>query len=298
MFDLEYLEFKCEGESLEQIPEEVTAKTGVTFPVAHENYLDMAIVSKELKNSRHDSICRVPFCVTVEAEALGANIKLGDEKFGPRVESYAFKSLEELKKLRDIAFGRGRIAEVLKSVEVLSGSGETVALSVEGPFTIISSLIDPMIFYKEIRRDSQAAAVVMQVIENNIYRYMVEGINKGAKIISYADPVGSLDIVGPKVYREISGKVTCSILKKIGEYLDKSGTDNVIIHICGKTSTACSSMELCKATPIQFEEGVTYGQAIEDMLDCDCGMRFIGHNCIKRAPLKLKNAVVWGITLE
>ncbi|MBU3188478.1 hypothetical protein K9O30_03780 [Clostridium bowmanii] len=55
------------------------------------------------------------FCVTVEAEALGADIKLGDEKVGPRVNKYAFNNVEELKNIEEINFTKGRIHSVLEA---------------------------------------------------------------------------------------------------------------------------------------------------------------------------------------
>ncbi len=285
------VDFKCGGENLEQIPEAVKAATGISFPTAHQSSRDIAVLASALRYYKQDVICRVPFCVTVEAEALGGHIKLGDDKFGPRVENYAFSSLEEMQHIVMIDFGKGRIKEVLDSVELLSNQGEAVALSIEGPFTIISSLIEPMTFYKEIRKDKEQTDRLMEVIEDNIIRYMLEGIRRGAKILSYGDPAGSMDIVGPKVYREISGKISYNILKRVEGQLA-----GAIVHLCGKTSTACSQLGLCKAEPIEQAEGITYGAAVMKLLE-EGNTKFIGHSCIKRTPFLLAKPVVWGITL-
>lgn len=77
-----------------------------------------------------------------------------------------------------------------------------------------------MTFYKEIRKNKEWTDRLMGAIEDNIVNYMLEGLGRGAKILSYEDPVGSMDIVGPKVYREISGKTTYNILKRIEGQLD------------------------------------------------------------------------------
>jgi uroporphyrinogen-III decarboxylase len=104
---------------------------------------------KALRKYRKDALARVPFCLTVEADALGAHIKLGNALTGPRVENYAFSSVEEMSDLQDLDITGGRIGAVLNAVGILAEAGEQVALSVECPFTIISSLIDPMIFYRD-----------------------------------------------------------------------------------------------------------------------------------------------------
>jgi uroporphyrinogen-III decarboxylase len=58
-------------------------------------------------------------------------------------------------------------------------------LNVEGPFTIISSLIDPMNFYKGIRKNKAAVTKIISVVEDSIVKYIIEGLKRGARIISY-----------------------------------------------------------------------------------------------------------------
>ncbi|HBP66565.1 MAG TPA: uroporphyrinogen decarboxylase, partial [Desulfosporosinus sp.] len=141
------------------------------LPSAHSDKNKMAIIANELRKYRGDVIVRVPFCVTVEAEAYGAHIKLGDSLNGPRVESYRFTAIEEMSELQGLMLNEGRINEVLEAVEILARSGENVALSVEGPFTIVSSLIDPLNFYKGLRKDPQRILEILSVVEEGIIRY-------------------------------------------------------------------------------------------------------------------------------
>ncbi|MCH5139167.1 methylcobamide--CoM methyltransferase [Clostridiaceae bacterium UIB06] len=286
-------QFKCQGDNLEEIPECIIKGTGLSFPKAHTNKEDMTLLAKEIRKYRKDSISRVPFCITVEAEALGADVNLGDMEIGPRVGKYVFNDIKELENIGKIDLSCGRIKEVLDSVEMLKNQGETVALSVEGPFTIISSLIDPMMFYKGIRNNKEAIEKILKAIEDNIVNYILEGIKRGAKIISYGDPVGALDIVGPKVYKDYSGKSTYNILKKVEPYLE-----NVIIHLCGKTSTAFESIGLSKSQAIIFHEDISYGEAINKILKERKNINFIGNSCIKRTPLKINNSMVWEILIK
>lgn len=287
------VKFKCQGDNLEEIPESIIKDTGLSFPKAHTNKEDMTILAKELRKHRKDSISRVPFCITVEAEALGANVNLGDMEIGPRVGEYVFNDIKELENIGKMDLNSGRIKEVLNSVEMLKNQGETVALSVEGPFTIISSLIDPMVFYKGIRNNKEVIEKILKAIEDNTVNYILEGIKKGAKIISYGDPVGALDIVGPKVYKDYSGKITYNILKRVEPYLQ-----DVVIHLCGKTSTAFESIGLSKSHALVFDEDITYGEAINRILKERKNVNFIGNSCIKRTPLKIKDSVVWEIIIQ
>jgi MtaA/CmuA family methyltransferase len=291
---MEYnIKFKCEGDNLEIIPDSITNNTGITFPNAHTDSTLMCLLAKELKKYKKDTICRVPFCVTVEAEALGGNIKLGDMKNGPRVDSYTFNTIEELASINNIDFEQGRIKEVLEAIKKLNNEGECATLSVEGPFTILSSIIDPMIFYRGIRKNKEKVDEFLKLLEDNIVSYIIEGVKSGAKIISYGDPVGSLDIVGPKVYEEYSGKITYNILKRVEPYLE-----DAVVHLCGKTSTAFEKLGLSESKAIEFQEKITYGHAINKVLQERKDVKFIGNSCIKRTPFIMDKPVVWEIKLR
>lgn len=287
------MNFKCSGDNLEQIPEEVIRETGIAFPGAHTDKVSMVNLAQALRKHKGDAFVRVPFCVTVEAEAFGATIKLGNAVVGPRVEAYRFSAYEEMRSLQRLDLTEGRIKEVLDAVAILSEQGEKVALSVEGPFTILSSLIDPLNLYKGLRKDPQLMLETLKVIEEGLIRYALEGIKRGASIISYADQVGAMDIVGPKVYREYSGPSSHRIISGIR----KTG-EKVLIHLCGLTSTALEKMEMASAYPIEAEEEETYGQSLIGLVDHLSEPIIIGHKCIKWSSKKMDQPVLWGIELK
>jgi uroporphyrinogen-III decarboxylase len=178
-------------------------------------------------------------------------------------------------------------------VESLSSQGAITVLNVVGPMTIISSLMDPVVFYKGIRKNREIIDDFIKVIENSIVKYMIEGINRGASIISYGDPAGALDIVGPKIFKEISGKATYNILKTAQQNLSHG-----MIHICGKTSTASEKMRFIQSDSIVYNNELTYGTALVDILEKNNKLVFIGHRCIKTTPFKLKNSNIWIIKLR
>lgn len=286
------MDFICTGDASEHIPEEVFRNTGINLPGAHSDKRSMATLAGELRKHREDVITRVPFCVTVEAEAYGGHIKLGDVINGPRVESYRFTSIKEMSDLQSLDLSKGRIKEVLDAVELLAEAGEKVALSVEGPFTILSSLIDPTNFYKGLRKTPQQIQAILAVIEEGIIRYSLEGINRGASIISYGDPVGAIGIIGPKAYREYSGPSSWRIIKGITESSGK-----VLLHLCGKTSTALEKIEMAKSYPIETDGTMTYGQGLLAQFDKATEPIVIGHRCIKVSSNRMDNPILWGIEL-
>ncbi|MCU9815974.1 uroporphyrinogen decarboxylase family protein [Paraclostridium sp. AKS73] len=289
---MEKLDFKCDQIDNENIPLEIIQGSNLSFPNLHKNANDMAYISKSLKDYRKDSICKLPFCTTVEAEAFGANINLGDEKNCPRSRDYAFSSLEELSKLDNIDFDNGRIKEVLESISILSSKNEIVTLNVCGPMTIISLLVDLKYFYKGVRKNLECIDKLMNIIEDNIVNYIVKGYEKGAKIISYSDPVGDINIVGPKVYEEVVSKTTINILERASTCIGEG-----VIHICGKTSSALFNLKKCKFTKVEYESCLTYGEAICNIIESK-KVKIIGNNCMKRTQYNLKNSQIFIIDIN
>lgn len=285
--------FRCEGDEFEQIPDLVMEQTGLRFPEAHQMADAIATLARALRLTRGDRFCRVPFCVTVEAEALGAKIKLGDNRFGPRVEAYAYTTLEDLRSLPEIDFTKGRVAEVLGSVEYLYGAGESVILNLEGPFTILASLMEPRVFYKAVRKERELVDAVIKRLEDSIFEYVVLGIQKGAEIISYGDPMGSMDVVGPKIYQEVVGIVTLSLLKRVEAHILKTGA-RVLVHLCGKTSISLENVGLCRMIIVDVSEGSNYGEALLEQLNKGA-VKFIGNACIKKTLSSVHGNRIWGI---
>ena len=69
----------------------------------------------------------VPFCMTVEAEAMGAKVDLGDEFTEPRVCEYAIGTVTEHNKLQPIQMDEGRRKVVLDAIRLLCQSNPDAA---------------------------------------------------------------------------------------------------------------------------------------------------------------------------
>lgn len=284
--------FRCVSTYENEIPVEIIERKKESFSKVHTKSDEIANLAKEIKNYNKDSICTVPFCSTVEVEALGGIVNLGDERIGPRINEFAYENIEELKNMKPINLNRGRIKEVLSSIEILSKEGEVVALNIAGPFMILTSLIDPMIFYKSIRKDKESVKEIIELIENSIVEYIKQAVKKGVKIISFSDSVGTEEIVGPHVYKDLAGVTVLNILEKIKQLKELR---EFIVHICGKTSVSLEKYGFVKSKSLLIEEDITYGEAIIDLINNREDIKIIGHSCMKRTPNKLNKTQIWCI---
>ena len=284
--------FKCQGEDNEHIPQEIL-ELGIPFPEAYSEKHSMVKLSKEFNKYKNDYIYFLPFCLTVLPEAFGAKINLGNEKYLPRVKEYAVNSLEKIDDLKDIDFSRGRISQVLDAIEELKKESKYVSLKVEGPFTVITSIMDPRIFYKLLRKDKDKALSIIDKVEKGILDYINKAMERGVDIISYGDSSGVESIIGKKLYMDFSGNSTLNIIKEFSSKKYKG-----LLHLCGLTSLSLYNNEFIDLVPIDYDDGLTYGEGLINIMERGDSTRILGGRCIKSTNKLLKESVAYKVVLK
>lgn len=282
----------CNGESIEQISGDVLKATGINLEDAHFKKEYMAIVSERIKNTKGNFICFVPFSVTVEAEAFGAKVKPDKVTNGVLIDGFKYSTIEELSNIKEFDLNSGRIKEVLDCVEILSNRGNIVSINVEAPFTILTLLIDSLTIFKGFRKHGDVIYNALLTIQNSIRKYILKALEKGAKIISYADPSADIDIVGHKIYRKYSGEITYNLIKSLEGHLNNS-----IIHLCARTSLPLERLGFCNSKPIKIKNNITYGDAICSLLNEE-NIKVLGHKCISCVNKTVEDSVVWNINIQ
>lgn len=276
--------FKCIGNEGETIPHEILDELNISYKDANNDVNSIAILSKCLKEHNKGIYCVVPFCHTLEAESLGSTV-IFDYVVGNRIGKYSIEDAESIKTIPSIDLYNGRISKVLEAIKRLKDNGEKVRLDITGPISLVTSVMDSGLFYKTLRKDKKTINKLLELIEDNIVAFILEGIKQGVDIISFADPTGTIDIVGPKVYEEISGKSTYNILKRIENQLG-----NTIVHLCGKTSTSLESIGLLEIETVEVH-GSSYSEMISNISKERDDIKFIGHWCMKLD--KAVDGVIW-----
>ena len=168
-------DFNCTYDNSAGIRSEVTEGLGLTFPDAYTHCDTMVTLSKVLKEKDKAVICELPFCHTLEAEAMGGIINLGNEIAGPRAGGYVCTDVEEILNLPDMDFTKGRIQETLLACKKLREEGEHVVFEVAGPFTILNVLIDARYVFKGMRKKPEVMEKVFWKLGDQILKYMGTG---------------------------------------------------------------------------------------------------------------------------
>lgn len=248
----------CPGGMMNMITTDLMDIAEVFWPNAHLNGEKMA----QLASANYENGCfenyGVPFCMTVEAESLGAKVTLGTREYEPHVIEYAINSVDEYKKLKKINIQEGRAKVVLDAVKILKSKNDNVPIigNITGPISIASSLMEPVDFYKELRRKNKKAHEFISFVTDEIINFARAQINAGADIIAISDPSGSGEILGPRDFEEFAVKYINKIIDSLQK--EKIGT---IVHICGQMRSVYKQVNMIKSNALSFDSVVSMKNA-------------------------------------
>lgn len=299
----------CPGGMMNMIIEDLMDITGINWPDAHTNPELMANLAYSMYENGGFENCGVPFCMTVEAESMGAGVSLGDKTTEPRVTDYVISSVREYEKLRNIDSNSGRAKVVIDAIKILSERNLDIPIvaNITGPISLASSIMDPIVFYKELVRKKEEAHKYMEVIAENLISFGKAQLEAGAEILAISDPSGTGEILGPKLFNEFA----IPYINKIVEALKPYAKGGVIVHICGKLKSVYGSLQNLKCDAISFDSITSVkevkqnvsGKAIMGNVstltlfngECDL-IKNISSHCIKNGVDILSPACGIGIT--
>lgn len=284
-------EYKCTYSNSVGISAEVTAGLGLEFPDAYMHSDTMQTLARAIKKHDDSDFCLLPFCRTVEAEAMGAVLNYGDANTGPRAKDPICSNMDEVLALPEIDFSKGRIREVLDACAQLKREGENVCLEVTGPFTILNALMEPRLVFKAYRKDREKMVAVFNKLGDQLLDYIKEGKKSGVDVFIFSDSAGSLDILGPKFLTNAVEDFYYPFLLKVRELMD----DTCIFLLCPKFIYAMVDTGYAEFTEHQLEEGVDFLKA---MLEMKGKASIAGQVCIKNVGVKLAHGKFRELTLK
>lgn len=248
----------CPGGMMNMITTDLMDRSNVFWPGAHLDGEKMA----ELASANYESGCfenyGVPFCMTVEAEAMGAKATLGTKEYEPHVIEYAINSVDEYENLKEMNLQKGRAKVVLDAIKILKSKNDNVPIigNITGPISTASSLMEPVVFYKELRKKNKKAHEFMTFVTDEIIKFARAQIDAGADIIAISDPSGSGEILGPRDFEQFAVKYINKIINSLQE--EKIGT---IVHICGQMRSVYKEVNMIQSNALSFDSVVSMKNA-------------------------------------
>ncbi|MEW6375046.1 MAG: uroporphyrinogen decarboxylase family protein [Thermodesulfobacteriota bacterium] len=224
-------------------------KSSLSLPEVHQKAEPMAQLALGAFNLLGFDAVRVPFCQTIEAEALGCQVNYKD--FIPRTEDSLYQP-DDLPKFPEDFLSRGRIPELIRAINLLKKEVEEEVLilgGVVGPLTIARSLLDSVPMLKASLRTPDKLRPFLEVGNRVAGQMAIALLKAGADAIVIEDMAASPNFIHPKTYKTM---VLHHHQRLIGTIPGLA-----ILHICGDISLIAEEMAQTKAGSLSIEPKAT-----------------------------------------
>ena len=228
------------------------------WPDAHRDPEKMAKLGSAAHRIAGLESVNVPFCLTVEIEALGCQVSLhkrGEKLKWPSVISSPIEEPTDLEIPEDLA-ERGRIPAVLKAIRLLKeeiGEKASVVSYVTGPLTMAGYLVDHDQLLMMSLTDPKKTEAFLEMASRVAAHYGALLKEAGADVITVQEPSACCDVISPKMFDDL---VKPSLRGLVAQLKPPR-----ILHICGTVSPILRSMAECGAEALSADERVNVAEA-------------------------------------
>ncbi len=219
----------CPGGMMNMMFRDIMEQTGCPWPEAHSDPEKMAGLAAGLYAAGGFENYGVPFCMTVEAEAMGARVEMGDMLCEPHVVDSPLKDIRDWRQLRPLCADAGRVPVVLEAIALLKARGDGVPVigNINGPTSVAGELIAMEKLLPAMRRDPESVHGLMAFTAEQLIRYGRLMLEAGADFICLSEPSGTGEVVGPRYFREFT-------VPYINRVMDALDTKIRMVHMCGR----------------------------------------------------------------
>lgn len=252
----------CPGGMMNMVTTELIEEVGIQFSQAHNNSQMMADLATAVYEKGCFENYGVPFCMTIEAESFGAKVDMGSNIYEPHVVEYAIDSVREWSKIPEISHSEGRAKVVIDAIKLLKSKDSPVPIigNLTGPISTATSIMEPSIFYKELRKSNKEAHEFVNFVTDQLIVFAKKQIEAGADIIAISDPSGTGEILGPKLFEEFA-------VKYINKIVDSVKKENIrtIVHICGQMRKVYPGVNKIESDVLSFDSIVSLRDARKNL---------------------------------
>lgn len=249
--------FVCPGGMMTMVVAEMMELAGVFWPEAHADAAQMAALTVAAHDLAGIENLGVPFCMTIEAEGMGAEVGLGSKGSEPRVTRYVMEEMGELEKLAPFDPSAGRAKVCVDAIRLLKARAPHLPLiaNLSGPISLATSVIDPLLYYRAMRRDKEATHRLTRHCTEVLKEFGAEMIEAGADLVCIADPSATGDIIGSGAFEEF----TVPYLNELSDHFRSRFDVPTIVHICGNVKTLGKALACVSAAAVSVDSMVGIG---------------------------------------
>lgn len=241
---------------------EAMRKVDATWPNSHWDPRKMAQAAASTYELTGVACCTVPFCLTLEGEALGCPLDKGSEMTQPQIMEHLETPFDEFELPHDF-LKRGRIPAVLEAISLLAKSQrdiQPVNMKVTGPFTIACAVFGAERVLLATLEEPDAVKRVLSIMSNAASALSRACIDAGVDTITISDPVASGDLLSAGQYGEFALPYEAEVFASIKDV-------PTALHICGYTKDLMPLIRKTGTLAFSFEEKVEVKDAKEVLGD-------------------------------
>ena len=249
-----------EGKQVDKVPVCSVTQTGIVelmdevgapWPEAHSDPEQMAkLAIANYERSGLEAV-RIPYCLTVLAEAMGCEVNMGTKNRQPSVTAHPYPKDLEGMKMPENLIDMGRIQAVLDAIKIIRervGPDVPIIGGMEGPVTLASDLSSVKSFMKWSLKKPELFEQVLDFATEATIAYANSMVLAGADVISIADPVASPDLMSPDSFKNV-------LQPRLQNF--SSNVDSVtVLHICGNVNPILNYMADCGFEGLSVEEKI------------------------------------------
>lgn len=219
----------CPGGMMNAVIRDVMERSGCGWPESHSDAEKMAKLSLAMYREGCFENCGVPFCMTVEAEAMGASVDMGGMDTEPHVVNSPLSLIDDYLSLRPMNLSEGRAAVTIEAIRIIRREEPDVPVvgCVTGPISTAGTLLDMAKLLIAMRKKPEQCHGLISFVSGEILRFARAMIEAGADAVCLAEPSGTGEILGGKMFAEYSVKYVNDITDQLDDVVR-------IVHICGR----------------------------------------------------------------
>lgn len=224
----------CPGGMMTMATCSAMESSGCEWPAAHSDAEAMAKLVLATQQETGFECLAVPFCMTVEAEALGCEIDTGTTVILPHVAAEPLTDACEVEGLPEFDPERSaRAPVVLEALNILRHNSFSLPVigAVVGPVSLAGMVMEAGKFLRLAGRDPEAAEQLISSMEKITLRFALAQHAAGADCVMVAEPTGTGEVLGGEHFRRLA-------LPALSRILCALRRENIpaILHICGDLS--------------------------------------------------------------
>lgn len=261
----------CPGGMMSFAVREAMQASGAWWPQAHSDPALMAALALETRRATGFDAAAVPFCMTVEAEALGAEVHYGSADVQPRIAREPMARITDLARLDQVPTGwPDRRSAVVRAIRIMREAAPELAIlaATVGPFSLAAQVLEAGLLLRATSRQPDDVHRLLARTATVVRDFALSMVAAGADAVMVADPSATGEILGARGYAAFARPYLGTVMDAVRA----TGTP-VILHVCGDASALLPALARTEVDVVSLDETANLADARAAL----CSQRLMGN---------------------